>query len=91
MQSIYKYELAIADGKQVIRMPRLSMVLHADMRRGKLYLWALVDTGDVPQVFRTFKVYGTGEEILYYIGNMIHVSTVLTPDDLVWHVFEILE
>lgn len=87
MRTIYKYELV--HGPQLLRLPRDSRILHADMQNGGLFLWALVNTTH-PEEGRQIIVTGTGHEIKEnpVTQNLIHISTIM-DDVYVWHVFEV--
>jgi len=87
MKSVYKYKLQIG-GEQQIELPIDAEILTVQVQRGKLCLWALVDTESVVKVTHRFYVYGTGhnvhdDEHKKYIGTF-----QLADGDLVFHVFK---
>jgi hypothetical protein len=91
MRAVYKYRLDIADGIQIISLPKEAELLHIgpSNSRNELFLWALTNHDlTAPLLPRQFIVLGTGEvtkEIeLQYIGTAI-------VDTYVWHVFEVLK
>jgi hypothetical protein len=58
--------------------------LSAQMQRGTLTLWAMVNADLEPVAFRV-RIVGTGEKSTDF-SSMIYVSTV-QDGDAVWHVF----
>lgn len=70
-------------------MPEKVGQLTVGVQRGRLCIWALVDT-DTPMKTRYFEIYGTGHQIprtqRRYLGTVL-----LHEDALVLHVFEVVE
>jgi hypothetical protein len=84
---IYKYPLGFSE-RQTVMMPALANIIHINVQRGIIYIWAEVDefNSDVP---RHFRIVGTGHDLpdnvcLKYIGTC-HI------DNYVWHVYEELK
>lgn len=70
-----------------VKMPKGAELLAVHEQKGKIQLWALIDT-DMPEVVRHFKVFGTGHPIenaqfLDFVGTVIFAK-----GSLVFHVFE---
>lgn len=86
MQTIYKYELAIAD-ETMVRLPEGAQVLSVGVGpyTRLLFMWALVDP-DARLVGRRFRVVGTGNSCPLVSADEF-VGTVVAPP-FVWHVFE---
>ena len=87
IRQIYKYPLMGWEDSEIsIPMPEGSEILEAGFDpQGVLCIWVLVYPDD-EQFLRTFRVYGTGFEV---VGEVIHLSTV-TDREFVWHIFEVL-
>ncbi len=83
--AIYKYALTPGeDGACAIEMP-IAPILHVDVQRDQICLWAMNLGGPVT---RTFWVFGTGHEIPGDL-SIEHRGTVLMyGGSLVLHVFE---
>ncbi len=85
---IWKYEIGIGDGIQIVDMPFGARVMTAQMQVSTLCLWAMVEPSE-RLTRRTFIVYGTGHRIgdddaLTYVGTVqVHGGA------LVFHVFEV--
>ena len=87
MKVIHKYPLAIT-GFQIVKLPVLSQILSAQMQRGVLCLWVLVDTEDVAVPLNKsleIEVVGTGNPMPDVRRS--HIGTV-QDGAFVWHVFE---
>ena len=88
MTTVYKYPLALRDGKQTIAMPSGARVLTVADQRGEPTLWAQVDT-DSQVCSRAFVVVGTGHPISTRYGDsLIYVGTAFCGG-FVWHVYEV--
>jgi hypothetical protein len=83
-ERIYKYEIGIMD-KQSIQMPQGAQILTAQVQRGQLYIWALVNIL-APTETRTIAVYGTGNALPKHLGD--YIGTVQMPP-FVWHIFDL--
>ncbi len=84
-RKIYKYVLQI-DDNQAIEMPEGATILTAQMQRGHLCLWAVVDIDpELPQKMRHIEIIGTGN--LFTEAPRRYIATV-QDGSLVWHVFE---
>jgi len=85
--TIYKYDFEVADTVRS-RMPVGAQVLCVQMQRGIPCIWALVDPKAITEE-RTFRVYGTGQQIEKdsvgrYIGTF-----QMRGGDLVFHLFDV--
>lgn len=88
MMTIHKYVFEPAENLE-IEMPGNAHVFNVGCQRGKLCLWAMVDTTK-PMRRRRFLVYGTGHEVdsglsLFDTASE-HIGTV-QQGPFVWHVF----
>lgn len=84
MKTIRKYPLAVAD-QQTIEVPARTVFISAQMQRGRLCVWAIVDTSRANELVDLFIV-GTGHPMPEVSKTLLFVGTV-QEDDLVWHVF----
>lgn len=83
---IYKYPLAVQD-RQDIRLPVGAKILTAQMQRGSLQLWAMVnETAPVRQETRTVWVFPTGSTLPTPHGTYV-ATFQMQQGDLVFHVF----
>lgn len=87
MFAVWKYELKVDDGPQIINMPAFAQVLTVQEQHGRLMLWAKVNT-TVKLDQRVFHVVGTGHPHDWmaeadYIGTLQAMNGTL-----IWHVFE---
>lgn len=81
---IYKYELAIADLPQTVKMPENPIFRYAGEQDGNLCVWAEVDPKAQMREY-SFCVKGTGQPIS---PDMNYIGTVqMSP--FVWHIFQI--
>lgn len=83
MATIYKYPLK-NEVLQTIKMPKGAQILHVDLQRDDICLWALVDTTAEMEP-RIIECFGTG----FHIDNFPrkHIATV-KDGYFVWHYFE---
>lgn len=91
MQTIYKYELEPMNTESIV-MPVGAKLLHVDNQKGKLCLWALVDTSPTVQhSIRMITVVGTGQKLWEAENGKrnVYIGTAIIGD-FVWHVFELL-
>lgn len=84
MITIYKYELDL--GSNAVAIPHGAQILRAEGQRGKVQLWALVNTEYLTEM-RHFNVYGTGQTLPEGVRNQ-HYKGSAFVDQFVWHVFE---
>jgi hypothetical protein len=82
---VHKYEVLARNGFGKVEMPVGAEIVHADVQRTSVYIWALGDP-DAELVTRLLGYFGTGHLIpdqAEYVGSC-------TDRDfgLVWHVFE---
>ena len=90
MKTIYKYKLTLKHN-QGVPIPKNAKILHVDIQSDNLYFWAEVDTEEVI-TYRYFSIFGTGwdipsEENIEYV----YIGTVKEQDDLIWHLYEMIE
>lgn len=85
--SIYKYPLPLTD-VATIEMPQGAYVLSAQVQRGDLFIWAMVNP-DNPREKRHFRIAGTGHVLEGGSSDYLFIDTVQLSDGvLVLHVFE---
>lgn len=82
---IWKFWLEIPN--QPVEMPQGAIVLDAAIVDGKMYVWALVDTG-VKKVQRDIRVYNTGRDVPSYMTGRKFIRTLIATSGIVWHVFD---
>lgn len=82
MKTIHKYQLT----DNVIKMRLDAQVLTAQIQRGEICLWAMVND-EAPMEEREFRIIGTGHPV-NESWRLIYIGTVQTSDGLVFHVFE---
>jgi len=88
MRTIWKYPMH--PGVNELTMPYGSQILDVQMQDGEPWMWTLVPDSCGPPETRTFKIYGTGHNVLEACHRLHHISTFQMKDEaLVWHVFEI--
>ena len=84
--TIYKY--TIDSSTEYISMPKNAKILDIQYQKSILTLWALVNP-DNKQELRVFKIYGTGWDITN-LESLNYLKTVQDMNNLVWHVFEVI-
>ncbi len=87
MYTIFKYKLPITDDVVEIELPKSNLLLSIKAQGNNICMWAMVGS-DTPTEKRRFKIMGTGHEI-EDARNLYFLSTVIMPNDLVWHIFEV--
>jgi len=84
---VYKYKL---ENRTAIRfstrIPMWSDMLHVGMQDGEFFLWALVETGNVPTREVVFHIFGTGM-VFKNDDSLVHKATIF-DGPFVWHVFQ---
>lgn len=94
MKTIHKYPLNINEiATQTIMGIKTysgTRLLHVglDPKDRLFYVWALVETAHKP-VVRTIIAYGTGAQIDSLSYDF--VGTIITPEGMVWHIFDMRE
>lgn len=83
MKTIYKYPLIVTN-LQTLNLPEQAQILSIECQGDKPQMWALVDPYK-PTEERTFRIFGTGDELNGFDGT--HIATFQQPP-FVWHVFE---
>jgi hypothetical protein len=97
MLTIHKYPLMIHD-VVVVNMPMGSLITKVECQAGQAMIWALVNT-DAPLAYRTFQVFGTGNEIaplknqegwdsMFATDGLLEFVATFQDPPMVWHVFE---
>ena len=87
MNSIWKYELKVAD-EQLVEMPAGSLLLDVQVQNGVPCVWARVDPQQ-PKVKRKLVTYGTGHPVPDTTGD--HVGSYqLQGGALIFHVFTVI-
>lgn len=86
MIRVWKFLLRYQTGKQRVRMPEHSKIIHASMQGPFLCVWAECDV-EAREVHRVLKVIGTG---LDEVPLAPHVETVM-DGSFVWHVYDLGE
>lgn len=84
MLTVHKYDLSPLRSLQRIMMPRGARALRVKEQRGRLHLWALVDTSE-PLKAQYVECVGTGKEAP---ADKLYVDSWITADGtFVWHFF----
>jgi len=86
---IFKYELPLIDDVIELDLPDKYGLCDIHPVGDKLFMWAVVDI-HTQLVKRYFKIVGTGH-LITDIEHLYFLRTVVMPNGLVWHVFEIQE
>lgn len=92
MITIYKYILTFTGriGEAEVALPQGAEILHFDVRAGHFTVWARIDTAR-DLVKRRFLVAGTGWEWSQTDREAKHIASIITPEDYVWHLFDVGE
>ena len=87
---IFRYPLAITD-YQTVKMPAKSKVLTAQIQKGELFVWAMVDPSEPSTVDYPFWIHGTGHPVEEMNSQTIRYISTVQPttfgQSLVFHVF----
>ena len=83
--AVWKYPVKV-DDRFSVEMPKGAEVLHVDLQRGGVFMWARVDPAAPPEI-RSFRLAGTGHELAGDVGRHVG-SFMLAGGGLVFHVFE---
>ena len=87
---IFKYLIQRGTDEANIDIPEASRIIHVATQGDEICLWAIVNE-KAPAVERTFRIYGTGQELPDLTFGNEYLGTVHYPDEgLVWHIFEIV-
>lgn len=89
-KQVWKFELEVKDGVQLINMPEEAQILRVESQIGIPCIWALVNPKNKTED-RCFEVFGTGHDIYHDMGiERNHIGTVGIPLswEYVFHVFE---
>jgi len=80
---VFKYQVQI--GTNTLRMPPDGKIVHFDMQGPFLCVWVETTPGD--HIGRCLHVIGTGWSIPE--GGQ-HRGSVVTPEEFVWHLYEVV-
>lgn len=80
-KAIYKYA---AEGP--VFFSNAAKILTAQIQNNKIVLWAEVDTATEYNLYRYFRIIGTGQTVP---DGAVYISTV-QQDQFVWHVYEVV-
>lgn len=86
MRTVYKYVMNTP--RTVLHIPYNAEVVHAGIQNELPVLWIDLDTNDYNTADRIFEAFATGVEIP---DNYVHLGTIITKNELVWHIFEWIE
>ena len=84
---IFKYEIPITDEIISMELPESYGLCDVQNQGDKIYMWAVIDI-HAKLVTRHFKIVGTGHQIMD-IEHLYFLRTVVMPNGLVWHIFEV--
>lgn len=88
MQTVYKYEIPIADEFGLV-LPCGAQVLSVQVQRDQPCIWALVDPQEHKKRRRLFRFAGTGHPIS--ASNLLFIGTFQMDNGaLVFHLFEMV-
>lgn len=86
MKAIWKYRIPLVSESKV-SMQKDARIIHVNIQEESLTIWAIVETESIRE-FRTFRVFGTGEELdEKYLPSLIYIGTVHIKG-YVFHIFE---
>lgn len=88
MRKIFKYEIALVDGLQRIKMPKNAKVLSFQNQTGTMQIWVLLNPDEKQQEDRCFVIIGTGHPIQPEDYELSFVGTA-QQGPFVWHLFEV--
>lgn len=91
MKVVWKYELGLYDGVQVLELPVGSEPIHAGMQGMALCVWCLCDVAaSVSSIKEShgFSVHGTGHTNVR--DDARHIGSVFNHQ-FVWHVFHLAD
>ena len=87
MQTIWKYEIPIAD-EFTLMLKKGGRILCVQVQRGIPCIWVIVDT-EAEEEARCFMLRGTGHELAASSGTYYYIGTFqLGNGDFVGHLFE---
>ena len=75
MRAVYKYEIKIKEGKQILHAYSLCNVLSFKMQGGNPYVWVEVNT-EMPEKDIVVEVFGTGWE-MPFDTNLVYIGTIV--------------
>ena len=94
MNTIYKYPLKFEsqDLKVSLLLPVDAKILSFQIQDNDFVLWAMFNEDkEVFKKERFFLMVGTGWAINYEWDELNFIDTVQSPDNTVWHLFEIIK
>ncbi len=86
---IFKYEIPITDEIVCMELPDKYGLCDIQNQGDKIYMWAVIDIR-IKKIKRYFKIVGTGH-LITDIENLYFLRTLVMPNGLVWHIFEVNE
>jgi len=86
---IFKYEIPITGDIIAMELPDNYYLCDIKSIGDKIYMWGVIDI-HANLVKKYFKIVGTGHKITG-IECMYFLRTVVMPNGLVWHIFEVDE
>lgn len=88
MYSIYKYPFETSDVVE-LEIPEMAEILCVQTQAGKPCIWAKVDTEEIIEAPRRFRIFGTGHNLGGSADRLKYVGTYqINCGYLVFHVFE---
>ncbi len=88
MLSVHKFPLRLADD-QFIDLPSGATILAVQDQRGRLCIWALVDTEEKSTTPRRILIVGTGMPVPDVLCRTYLGTVQQEEGSLVWHLFEV--
>ena len=88
-KTIHKYELTTIGQKSIIKIPSFSKLCDIKEQDGKICMWLMIDKND-KLIDQEYLIIGTGWDITD-IKNKQFLKTIHMSNDLVWHVFWIID
>ena len=84
-KTIFKFPIKV--GLNEIQMPVGAQILTAQMQRGAMYIWCIVDESEMRREARAINVFGTGHPLPEKADVSNWISTIQGAH-YVWHLFE---
>lgn len=92
MRKIFKYELSVKE-KQIIELPKGSLIIRVEDVDGRFFLWAIVDPDTEKKEYRALEFYKTGQPIVTPIDQLCYLGAckMFIMQELCLYVFENIE